>query len=281
MVLLIMVNFMKEKFLIAVDLDGTLLKDFNTYDEKSFNLLKDLAKEHIVVIATGRPLRSSIYFYNLLELKTPIINYNGALVQNPQDKSFPKHQFHINKDKLTKFIHDNNDYIINAFCEIEDDIFLHKHTNDVFSYLHYEGGNLHIGPLEEILHSDPNGAIIFSHLGTEKILIDYIKKEFGPEIKLRIWKIEDIVVSEFYNPQTSKAHALEKVANYYNISPEKIIAFGDGENDLEMLNFAHYGVAMENAHPNLIKEAKYLTKSVFDGGIYHFLVNFFNLNNKN
>jgi len=270
-------EIMKNKqYLIAVDLDGTLLTGFDHYDVKSFELLKQLANTHVVIIATGRPLRSSKYYYDLLDLKTPIVNYNGALVHNPRDESFPKQVVHIQKSDLFCFLQDNNHIIDNAFCEIEDNIYLHRETNEVLPYLHLDGGYLQIGQLETILPDNPNGAIIFSHAGTEQQLQDYINHHFNGRIQLRFWLVGDIVVSEFYNPITSKAKALQYICDYYQIDHEHTIAIGDGHNDIEMINFAQYGVAMANAHPDLIKVAKYKTINVTDSGVYHFLNSFFN-----
>ena len=109
---------MKKGYLIAIDLDGTLIQGFDNYDKLSFELLKEIAKENYVVIATGRPLRSSKYYYELLNLNTPIINYNGALVQHPLDKNFKKSMITVNKDDVIKILSDNKHLIDNIFCEI-------------------------------------------------------------------------------------------------------------------------------------------------------------------
>jgi hydroxymethylpyrimidine pyrophosphatase-like HAD family hydrolase len=61
---------MNKDFLIAVDLDGTLVTDFDNYDHKSIRYLKKLAKTNYVVIATGRPYRSTKPAYEMLELDT-------------------------------------------------------------------------------------------------------------------------------------------------------------------------------------------------------------------
>ena len=55
-------------YLIAIDLDGTLLTGFDNYDKKSFELLKEISKNNFIVISTGRPYRSSKYYYDLLDL---------------------------------------------------------------------------------------------------------------------------------------------------------------------------------------------------------------------
>ena len=94
-----------EKHLIVLDLDGTLLQGFSTYDEETFEYLRKLNKEgHIVMIATGRPYRSSNFVYEALELKSPIINYNGARVTNPTDNNYPITDIRIDRFDLFDII---------------------------------------------------------------------------------------------------------------------------------------------------------------------------------
>lgn len=256
-------------YLIAIDLDNTVITGFDTRDTESFKILKELAKNNYVVIATGRPWRSSCYFYRDLELNTPIINYNGAYVHHPFDSSFKETMISIGKEKLCKFIKDNESILVNAFCEIKDDIYLFKETDVILPYLHQDGGILHIGDLGEILPENPNGAILFTKPGSEDILQNYVDNEYK-EVLLRHWFTNDTLVSELYNPLTSKAQALEKICKYYNIDKEKTIAFGDGHNDIEMLEFCNIAVAMENSHPDLLKVCTHVTKTVHESGVAHF-----------
>ena len=65
----------------------------------------------------------------------------------------------------------------------------------------------------------------------------------------------------------SKAKGIERVLRRYGIDREEIIAFGDGENDMEMLTFAGIGVAMGNADPEVKEIADYVTAPVGEGGI--------------
>ena len=76
---------MKEPHLIVLDLDDTLMTGFTSYDEETFEYLRHLKSlGHIIMIATGRPFRSSYFVYDALNLDTPLINYNGARVTNPK-----------------------------------------------------------------------------------------------------------------------------------------------------------------------------------------------------
>jgi Cof subfamily protein (haloacid dehalogenase superfamily) len=269
--------YMKRDYLIAVDLDGTLVTGFDNYDKVSFELLKELANTNYVVIATGRPYRSSKYYYDLLNLRTHIINYNGALIHHPTDPVFEKAKITIDRKIVYDLIEDNKDILINVFCEIEDEIFLWKDNEEIKPYLHLDGGILSTGNLNQILKGDPNGAIVLSKLGTEKKLTDYINNKYHGTLNIRFWNANEITVSEIYSPLTSKGNALKVVANYYHIPNDKIIAIGDGHNDIEMIEFAKVGVAMGNCHPDLLKVANERAKSVEDHGVYHFLKKYFEL----
>lgn len=61
---------------------------------------------------------------------------------------------------------------------------------------------------------------------------------------------------------------IKQFMNIYNIKQEEIMAFGDGENDMDMLRFSGTGVAMNNAEEMIQVSADYVTEDVDDGGIY-------------
>lgn len=267
---------MKKDYLIAVDLDGTLIEDFDNYDKNSFAYLKELSKTNYIVIATGRPFRSSKHYYDLLKLKTPIINYNGAIIHHPYDEEFRSSQITISKDVVLNLIKDNPDHILNIFCEIGDEIYLLKETKEVVPFLHVDGGTLFVGDFNKTLKSDPNGLIAIIKKGQEQIIENYIKTKYRGSIKIRLWYVSDVVVAEVYSPLTSKGNALAVVSKYYNVPREKIIAIGDGHNDIEMIEYAHIGVAMKESHPDLQAVAKYQAPSIKDSGVAKFLKEFFN-----
>jgi Predicted hydrolases of the HAD superfamily len=65
----------------------------------------------------------------------------------------------------------------------------------------------------------------------------------------------------------SKGVGLQFVADRIGITPAQTLAFGDGENDLELLEWAGYAVAVENAHPALKKRANLIAPSVEEEGV--------------
>lgn len=68
-----------------------------------------------------------------------------------------------------------------------------------------------------------------------------------------------------------KAMGMKQILDAYQIRPEEIIAFGDGENDMEMIEFAGIGVAMGNGEDFVKERADYVTDDVDAGGIFHAL----------
>lgn len=265
-----------EKYLIVLDLDGTLMSDLTTYDEETFDYLRKLNQEgHKIMIATGRPMRSSYFVYQLLGLSTPLINYNGALVHNPTDPNFPMTDIRINKKDLLEIIEHNKKAIINVFSEIHDDIYVQEYNADVHDYLHVDGGIIHSGMLNETLPDNPNGALFFFDSAYIEEFENYIENEFSGNLFTRYWSIGPNHIVEVYSTLVDKKNGINDAIKYYNINPKNTIAIGDGHNDIGMLNNVNYKVAMKNAHPDLLKVADYVTDDVHHQGVLKFLRSFF------
>jgi Cof subfamily protein (haloacid dehalogenase superfamily) len=265
-----------QQYLIALDLDGTIMINFSEYDEETFSYLRSLTDQgHLIVIATGRPYRSSRYIYDLLHLRTPMINYNGAIVHNPLDDKFLKTDLRIKREQLIDILDQNPEGLINVFCEINVEIFVNEYNEEIRPFLHVDGGILNVGPLHEILTGNPNGALAFVKPEAAGPMTDYIKGKYGNELSVRHWLNQDFTIVEIYSSETNKGAGIKRIAEYYNIPKENIIAIGDGHNDIEMFNEASIGVAMGNAHPELLKHATYNTLSCTDRGVLVFLKDFF------
>src|SRR5215211_5391122 len=78
--------------LVAIDLDGTLLSTRKTITPKTHTAIKAAAAAGIkVVLATARPPRSVRTYYEALNLDTPTINYNGALIWDEPRRKAVEH----------------------------------------------------------------------------------------------------------------------------------------------------------------------------------------------
>ena len=72
----------------------------------------------------------------------------------------------------------------------------------------------------------------------------------------------------------SKSIGIQRFLDVFHISVEETMAFGDGENDMEMLDYVGLGVAMGNAPEKVKQAADYVTLPVDQGGIHHALRHF-------
>ena len=87
---------------------------------------------------------------------------------------------------------------------------------------------------------------------------NYIQNDFGYVINFDEHGSDNAF--EFYSPTISKATGIQKVLDYYHLDQDDTYAFGDGENDLEMIDFCRVGVAMGNACDVLKEKANTIQK---------------------
>ena len=226
---------METKKLIVTDLDGTALQNWETLDPNTKEALI-AAKEagHIVVIATGRPARASLHFYKELGLDTPIINFNGAYIHHPEDETFEDIVAQIPTEVvLTLFDSELKDYIVNAFCEYKDHLYVLHHGDTIRDWFHIETcTSVKYGPFKETLDEHPNGFLLEAKEGYPEKVMSFLRENYG-----------DIVTCRKC----------------------------DGDNDIEMLKYAGVGVAMDNAIDKLKAVANTTTKSNKESGVAHYI----------
>ena len=94
--------------------------------------------------------------------------------------------------------------------------------------------------------------------------MDATVAELLPHCRLPRWHpyFTDIVAED-----NSKAHGMEAICRHFGIRQEETLAFGDGANDIEMLEWAGIGVAMGNADDIVKKHADQITTDVDNEGI--------------
>ena len=268
----------QEKHLIVLDLDGTLLTDEKKISSKTNDILKRARLHgHEVMIATGRPFRASELYYQQLNLTTPIVNFNGAFVHHPTDESWGV--YHEPMDlKVAKQIIDACDEFKfrNIVAEVMDDVYLHYHDEKIIDVFMMGNPSISTGDIRKVLTDHPTSMLI--HAEEEEVTeirahLDDVHAELIDHRRWAApWHIIEIVKSGL-----NKAVGIERVASSLNIPQERIIAFGDEDNDLEMLQYAGTGVAMGNAIDPLKEIANEVTLSNEEDGIGRYLQKRFNL----
>ncbi|SDX45640.1 MULTISPECIES: Cof-type HAD-IIB family hydrolase [Salimicrobium] len=268
------------KHIIALDLDGTLLTDEKTISPSTKAAVQQIIQEgHIVVISTGRPHRASIKYYHELGLDTPMVNFNGALIHHPLNQKWDAIHSPLPLRKAREIIHMANEMgVKNILAEVKDHVHLHYYDEDMMKIFDTNEHPVTVGPLTNHLKTDPTSLLIQPKEGDmEKV--KYIREELDKHaeaIDHRRWGAPWHVI-EIVRSGLNKAVGLHKIAHYYRIPRERIIAFGDEDNDFEMIDYAGTGVAMGNAIDGLKSIADETTASNEEDGIAHFLNSYFQM----
>jgi Cof subfamily protein (haloacid dehalogenase superfamily) len=261
-----------QPYLIALDLDGTLLTDDKKISKKTKQVLSEIIeKGHHVCISTGRPYRSSSMYYEELGLNSPIVNFNGAFVHHPHDAKFGIHHNPLEVDVAKNIIKACESFHVkNIMVEVLDEVYLKNHDEVIVNTFIMDENPLHIGDLHKNLMEDPTAILIHPEDHHIKELRTMLEKEHAEVIDQRVWAAPWNII-EVIRSGINKARGLEKVAEYYNVPRERIIAFGDEDNDFEMIEYAGHGVAMGNAIDELKERANYVTLTNEEDGVAHYL----------
>lgn len=260
-----------DKHLIAVDLDGTLLTEQKSISLRTKKTLKKaMEKGHDVVISTGRPYRASKAYYHELGLKTPIVNFNGAYVHHPQAPLWGIRHTPLELQTAKTIFEVCEDYNLqNIMVEIIDDVYVKKRDSDTLR-LFESGHPIADTAICETLKVSPTCLLLQPEAEHLKPLIRDLEETHADVIHQRSWG-GPLNIIEIVNPSINKAVGLSQIADHLGYKPEQIIAFGDEDNDIEMLQYAGQGIAMGNAADEIKDIASDVTKTNEEDGIAVYL----------
>jgi len=274
----------KKKHLIALDLDGTLLTDKKIISTRTKQTIHAAMDEgHIVVIATGRPHRASIDYYNELGLQTPMVNFNGALIHHPQDRTW---DYAMHTPMPIKTAHKIIDAcydldVQNILAEVMDNVYLDKYSEEILGIFQetQKDSPYIIGNIKDKLNEDPTSVLVLPRKDHIEKLRNHLDDYHAEIIEHRKWGAPWNMI-EIIKKGINKAVGLQKIADYFDIPKERIIAFGDEDNDLEMIDYAGVGVAMGNAIDELKSVSKHQTLTNEQDGIGIFLEEYLQIKTK-
>lgn len=266
---------MKTK-LIAFDLDGTLLNQEHQLAAKTIEAVKKVREKGIItLVATGRMFISALPHIEKLAVKSPVITYNGALVMDPQKKEIIYHQpipLAVAR-QITEMVEENN-YHLNIY--LDDKLYVKELNKFSDDYEKISGIKSEpVGNLVDFIDQDPTKMLIVEEdeqkqQEINKFLID----NFADQIEISA-SFNSFI--EMTKKGISKDVPLQKIAADFGIKQEEVMAFGDGLNDLKMIEWAGRGVAMANANPMLQEAADDIAPNHDKLGIARYLKKEFNL----
>jgi len=249
---------------IFFDIDGTLVS-FKTHKipQSTLDVISELKRKGIkLFIATGRPFMA-INNLNGLEFDG-YITLNGGCCLNKEKGIIHKNV--INPEDIKSLV---------KFQE-EEYAFPCVFVNDDRMFINFVNENV----LEVLKLVDfPELAIENIRKATEKDVLQmmaFINEEHENKIFSEVlvncqparW---NPLFTDIISLNSSKKVGMQKILDYYNISVNDTMAFGDGGNDIPMLDYANYGIAMGNANEDVKQMADYVTDPVDENGVINAL----------
>jgi 5-amino-6-(5-phospho-D-ribitylamino)uracil phosphatase len=259
--------------LIVLDLDGTLLTDQQQISAKTKKtLLQAKEQGHQVMIATGRPYRASTIYYQELGLTTPIVNFNGAYVHHPKNVSWQHMHTPIDLSVVHDVVDSINSYEYeNIIAEVKDEVYVHTEDDRILNIFNMGNPKITLGDLYTHLLENPTSLLIQANEANSVIIRDHLQAVHAEVIEHRRWGAP-LHIIEIVRRGLNKAVGIAHVAKDLGIPRERIIAFGDEDNDLEMIEYAGLGVAMGNGISSLKNIANEITTTNNDDGIAKILI---------
>lgn len=261
--------------MVASDFDDTLLpssKGISEFTKKTID--KYIAKGGHFVLSTGRMYSSIKQEAKSLGLSGEVIAYQGALVKD-LDTDKVLWSVSIPPELAVEYIDFLNRYSTIVQLYMDDGLYIEKSNfyTDKYSEL-CKIKAIEVGNLKKFV-TDSSLSVnkVYCYIDPADCaeVRDEVNKIYGDRLLInssKPWNVEAV------NIKTSKGIALKYLCDMYNIDRSEVMAFGDNLNDLEMLSFAGFGVAVENAVPELKAQADYVTLSCDDDGVAHAIEKF-------
>ena len=258
---------------IAMDLDGTALNHQKQLTERTRAAIQNAAKSGIqIVVATGRTFSSLAPEVLAMPEITCAITSNGAVVNRIPDGAVLLHNY-PNPETVS---------------EIAGMIQGEKIDTEVCT-----GGQAYIGQsyYDRVLEGKTNRDVqyvkttrhpvpdIYQFLLEHRVAIENINLNFKTLEEKQQWqqrfqKLPGVTPTssflfnvELGGATTSKAHALQALLDEWKMTSQQVMAFGDSENDLGMIQLAGIGVAMANGMEEVKQAADLLAESNEEDGV--------------
>ena len=217
-----------------------------------------------VVIATGRMYRSVRPYADAAGIDAPLVCYQGAAVVDPGTGEWLRHEpipVELAREAIAAVQAEG--FALN--CYVDDDLYVAAITEHARSYADFQSIPLHeVGDLLGWIERPPTKLVVVDDPARLDELRPRLEQRFGE--RLYIAKSLPYFL-ELASPTISKGSGLAFVAEHVGFTTEHTIAFGDGENDLELLDWAGFGIAVANADDRLKARADWICPSAEEEGV--------------
>jgi HAD superfamily hydrolase (TIGR01484 family) len=241
--------------LAAIDLDGTLIRSDGTISERTKRAIRQTDLDIVIVTARGPLTMHAIA--DELGVAGRAICSNGALVVDLETQQIVKQRL-LETDVAIELVHALRDRLPGITFAIEHEGFAHEPGFSAWGWTPPPGTR--VADVVELL-ADPATKLILRHAGHETVAIQELARELVGDALTVVASGSEAV--EVTAAGVNKATAVAELG----YPPEQVIAFGDYPNDIPLLTWAGRGVAMGNAHAEVLAVADDVTATNDEDGV--------------
>jgi Cof subfamily protein (haloacid dehalogenase superfamily) len=252
---------------VAMDLDRTILPRSLELTDRLVSAVAAVRETGVrPIIATGRMFRSARPFAQRLDLDTPLICYQGALIADSRTGEWLVHT-PMPVPLATEVLGALDGQHVNVY--VHDELYVESLNEDALEYArHSKLEPRVVGPLDRWLTEPTTKIVVVGDPAELDVLQTQLRDRFGARLFIAKSLPSFLEVAE---PEVSKGSGLRWVCTHLGIDPRNVISFGDGANDVELLQEAGVGVAVEDADPALLPYADFTVPGVEEDGVAGFL----------
>ncbi len=254
---------------VAMDMDRTILPSSLTLSPATLKAVAAVKRAGIEpIIATGRMFASARPYALELGITAPLICYQGALVADPQSGEWLLHE-PVDVPLALEVIAAVRAEGFHMNVYVNDQLCVERPTPEARRYAeHARLEMVVVGDFDRWLHQPTTKIVIVG----EPHALDDLEVRLRAAFDGRLFIAKSLPeFLEVARPGVSKGAALRFVCDRLDIDPAHTVAFGDGANDLELLEAAGLGVAVTDADPALLRIADWTVPSVSEDGVAGFL----------
>jgi Cof subfamily protein (haloacid dehalogenase superfamily) len=197
-------------------------------------------------------------------LDDPVVCYQGAVVAEPQSGKWLRHEpipLELAREAIAAL--EEEGFALN--CYVDDELYVAEVTPGARRYADFQHLELHtVGDLLAWLDEPPTKLVVID----DPEVLDDLERRMIARFDGRLYISKSLpYFLEFAAPDVTKAAGLDFVAERLGFARERTVAFGDGENDVELVEWAGYGVAVENAHERVKAVADLVCPPVTEEGV--------------
>jgi Cof subfamily protein (haloacid dehalogenase superfamily) len=217
-----------------------------------------------VIVVTGRMFQSVRPYLEAAALDDPVVCYQGALVADPETGEWLRHipiPLAPAHEALNAVIAAG--FHMNAYAD--DELYVAAPTPEAHAYADLNRVQMHVvGDLRGWLREPPTKLVAVGDPGGLDELEEVLKPRFAGTLFVSKSLPHFL---EFAHPDVNKGAGLTFIAQRLGFTASQTVACGDGENDRELLDWAGFGVAVANAHEDVLARADLVVPSVDEEGV--------------